>query len=419
MNGVSYYDELSSKLVEHANDLLHIIGFAPKSADVMERVVILALIFIIAYLSYLLFNKIIIRIVHYVVNRTKRRWGKILYENSFFHRLFGLIPPLLILMFAPLPFRNESSTVLICIEKISYIYIIIMFVKLLYSIINSMFSYFVNEEDDGYQSYKSASEIVKIFLVVFALLVIVGVITGQKITTMIAGLSAFAAVLLLIFKDTLLGFIAGIQLAQNRMIKLGDWIQMDQYGANGTVFEMSLITIKIRNFDNTIVTVPPYSFISSSFINWKGMSETGFRRIKKTILFDINGIKRIDSVFIEKVKSNPLLNGLLDPQYMDPDPKRCKEQDMSTNMGLYRIWLEHYLMTHPHVRHDQYLIIQGNESNGGGYPLLVMFFIDTTVWETYEIIQSRIFEEIMTVLPVFELAPYQFAGMLNPANGQS
>lgn len=419
MNGVTYYDELSSKLVEHANDLLHKLGFAPKSADDMERVIVLALVFILAYLSYLLFNKIIIRIVHCAVNRTKRKWGKILYENKFFHRLFGLIPPFLVLMFSPLPFRNEASTVLLIIEKVSYIYIIVMFVKLVFSFINSMFSYFVNEEDDGYQSYKSASEIIKIFLVVFALLVIVGVITGQKITTMVAGLSAFAAVLLLIFKDTLLGFIAGIQLAQNKMIKLGDWIQMDQYGANGTVFEMSLITIKIRNFDNTIVTVPPYSFISSSFINWKGMSETGFRRIKKTILFDINRIKRIDAGFIEKVKANPLIDGLLDPEYMDPDPKRCKEQDKSTNMGLYRIWLEHYLMKHPHVRHDQYLIIQGNESDGGGYPLLVMFFIDTTVWETYEIIQSRIFEEIMTVLPVFELAPYQFAGMLNPANSNT
>ena len=98
---------------------------------------------------------------------------------------------------------------------------------------------------------------------------------------------------------------------------------------------------------------------------------------------------------------------------MDPDPKRCKEQDKSTNMGLYRIWLEHYLMNHPHVRHDQYLIIQGNESTGGGYPLLVMFFIDTTVWESYEIIQSRIFEDVMTVMNIFELAPFQYTSYLN------
>ncbi|MGL5786518.1 MAG: mechanosensitive ion channel family protein [Bacteroidales bacterium] len=414
MNGVSYYDEVSSKLVGHATEFLHKLGVAPKSSDVIERVVILALIFIVAYLTYLIFNKFVIRILHCIVSRAKRKWGILLYENNFFHRLFGLIPPLVILLFAPLPFRDQSSVLLEIIEKGSYIYLIVMFVKLIFSSMNTLFYYFVKEDDDGYQSYKSAIEIIKIFLVVFALLVIVGVVTGQKITTMIAGLSAFAAVLLLIFKDTLLGFIAGIQLAQNKMIKLGDWVQMDQYGANGTVFEMSLITIKIRNFDNTIVTVPPYSFISSSFINWKGMSETGFRRIKKTILFDINTIKRIDDSFIDKIKDNPLLGGYLNPEYMDPDPKRCKEQDKSTNMGLYRIWLEHYLMHHPHVRHDQYLIIQGNESDGGGYPLLVMFFIDTTVWETYEIIQSRIFEEIMTVYPVFELAPYQFAGMLNP-----
>ncbi|MGL5227763.1 MAG: mechanosensitive ion channel family protein [Bacteroidales bacterium] len=407
------YDHWADKIMSIARDVLHFFGFTPQSADTFERVVILTVIFLLAYLSYLLFCRIGVRIIYAIVSRSKHKAAMVLYDNRFYRRILGIIPPLVVLTLAPLPFRNEASTLLVLIEKSCYIYIIVMLVKALFAFTSFLFNELVSEEDDGYQSYKSMIEILKILVVVFALLIVVGIITGVKLSTMLTSLGAFAAVLMLIFKDFILGFIAGVQLAQNKMIKIGDWVQMDQYGANGTVFEMSLITIKIRNFDNTIVTVPPYAFISGSFINWKGMSETGFRRIKKTILFDINTIKRIDDAFIQKITGNPLLEGYLDEKYMDPDPKRCKEQDKSTNMGLYRIWLEHYLMNHPHVRHDQYLIIQGNESTGGGYPLLVMFFIDTTVWESYEIIQSRIFEDVMTVMNIFELAPFQYTSYLN------
>lgn len=404
------YSEVSDWFIKHANQFLRDVGLSSQSADSFDRLVILAGVFLVAYITYLLLSKVVIRGVHGIVKRTKTRYDTILYDNFFFHRLFGLVPPLLVEFLAPLAFKNPDNMLLGFIEKGVAVYVTIIFIKVCTALINSAFQYFANGNSDGYQTYKSAAEIMKISVIVFGCLVIVGIFLSKSVAGVITGLSAFAAVLMLIFKDTLLGFIAGLQLAEYKMVKVGDWIVVPDSLANGTVIEMSLITIKVQNFDNTIVTVPPYSLISGQFQNWKGMSDSGVRRIKKTILLDQLTIKRIDESFIAKVKDNPILGGYLDDKYMTENTGgiTTSPRDMTTNVGLFRVWVQHYLQNNPDVSVNPYIVLQGDESTGAGYPFLLNFFINTTVWQDYEIIQSRIFEEIMTAVEVFDLKLFQY-----------
>lgn len=401
---------LPDEILKIAKHFLTSMGFSSSRADLWDRFLVLLTILFIAFLLYLLFNKVLIRIVHYIVTHTSTHWDIILYRRKFFHRVFGLIPPLVILLLLPLAFSSGYSKILSFLEKLINIYLTVISAKILISIIESAFDYYLMKHQMATSPYKGVVEMTRLFIQTIMLLAIIGIIMNLKLTGVLTGLSAFAAVLILIFKDTLLGFIAGLQLAQNNMVKIGDWITVPNTLANGTVTDINILTVKVQNFDNTYVYVPAYTLISSPFQNWDGMVQSGVRRIKKAILIDVSTIRRPDEDELNKVFADTTVS-----QYISADDYAQLQKDMKThipnidtNLGLFRLWTRMFLVHHPNVTNDPYLIIHDLASDGTGLPVELIFFITTTDWNNYENIQSLIFEQIMSMLSHFDLRQFQF-----------
>ena len=244
---------------------------------------------------------------------------------------------------------------------------------------------------------KALIQIFQVILFFVGGIVIVSVLINKSPTALFAGLGASAAVLMLIFKDTILGFVAGVQLSANDMLRIGDWIQLSDGSANGIVQEITLNTVKIQNWDNTISTVPPYTLVTTTFKNWRGMQESGGRRVDKTIKLDVNTLKFCSNEMIAHIRKEiPLMN--------DIGPM---DNTMPTNIQLYRIYIERYLRSHSIVNTNLDLIVAQREPTQFGIPIEVYFFLSDKVWNEFEQIQSDIFDHLLVMVKEFDLKLYQ------------
>jgi small-conductance mechanosensitive channel len=240
---------------------------------------------------------------------------------------------------------------------------------------------------------------VQIVLYFIGGIIIIAVLINKSPSVLLTGLGASAAVLMLIFKDSILGLVAGVQLSQNNMIQIGDWIQMPDGSANGTVEEITLNTVKVRNWDNTLSMIPPYTLVSSTFKNWRGMQESGGRRADKMIYIDVNSLEECSQEMVDNmVKSFPLLKGKLQGAVMT---------DRLTNAQVYRTYIFAYLKTHPYVNPDLDIIVTQKEATPYGMPIEVYFFTREKDWALYEKQQSDIFDHLMSIAPEFGLRLYQ------------
>ena len=268
----------SDIIFQKVKTLLTQLGFSGSRADMWDRIMVLIMIIIVAYLCYLLFSKLLIRIVHYIVTHTKTKWDLFLYNRKFFERLFEFIPPLMVLILLPLAFTSDYQKLLNILEIVINIYLTIIAARIAISILCAGFDYYLERHELTSSPYQGVVDMGRMIIQIVMVLVIVGLIMNMKLKEVITGLSAFAAVLILIFKDTLLGFIAGIQLAHNNMLKIGDWITVPNSNANGNILEINILTVKVQNFDNTFVYVPCYSLLTGSFQFLSGMTEAGVVR---------------------------------------------------------------------------------------------------------------------------------------------
>ena len=229
-------------------------------------------------------------------------------------------------------------------------------------------------------------------------IVVIAILVGKSPKVLLTGLGASAAVLMLIFKDSILGFVAGVQLSQNNMVRIGDWIQMTDGSANGTVEEITLNTVKVRNWDNTITMIPPYTLVSVPFKNWRGMQESGGRRADKCIVIDMNTLMVCTDEMIERIRTDlPLMAQSKDDNALE----------ILTNIQLYRLYIERYLRQHPDVNQDLDIIVTQKEATPYGLPIQVYFFTRDKTWDVYERKQSDIFDHLMTVASDFGLRIYQ------------
>ena len=240
---------------------------------------------------------------------------------------------------------------------------------------------------------------VQIVLYFIGGIIIIAVLINKSPSVLLTGLGASAAVLMLVFKDSILGLVAGVQLSQNNMIQIGDWIQMPDGSANGTVEEITLNTVKVRNWDNTLRMIPPYTLVSSTFKNWRGMQESGGRRADKMIYIDVNSLEECSQEMVDDmVKSFPPLKGKLQGAVMS---------DRLTNAQVYRTYIFAYLKTHPYVNPDLDIIVTQKEATPYGMPIEVYFFTREKDWALYEKQQSDIFDHLMSIAPEFGLRLYQ------------
>lgn len=247
-----------------------------------------------------------------------------------------------------------------------------------------------------------------------AILVVISIIFKVDMTAIGAGLTALSAVLMLVFKDTILGFVASIQLSNNDMVRVGDWITMEKFGVDGDVIDISLATIKVKNFDLTVSTIPPYSMLTESFQNWRPMQEDGGRRVKRSILIDMQSIKFASPELLERLHNSPALAEYIDQVVVDiqrDNKERGLESSFSrrelTNVGLYRRYIELYLKGHSKVHRRFTCMVRQQQPTPQGLPLELYFFTDTTAWTDYENIQSDIFDHLLAVIGIFELSVFQ------------
>ena len=281
--------------------------------------------------------------------------------------------------------------------KLTVVYLIMIGLLVANSLLTAFLEIYSKSEKNRNHPLKALVQGMQVVLFFVGGIVVVGVLIDKSPTALLTGLGASAAVLMLIFKDSILGFVAGVQLTQNNMVRLGDWIQMPDGSANGTVEEITLNTVKVRNWDNTITMIPPYTLVSSPFKNWRGMTESGGRRVDKMIRLDMDSMEIMTpDMTADLKKSVPLMR--------DYTPS---EGEHPTNSQLYRIYIEKYLRSHPVVAQNLDLIIAQREPSEFGLPIEVYFFLTDKVWNEYEKIQSDIFDHLLSMASEFGLKLYQ------------
>lgn len=334
--------------------------------------------------------------------------------NRIVSRSLWFIPPFVLHIMLPYAFAS-NSTALDYMQRVIVVGIIVVLVNVLNTLITIFWNIFYENSRLRNRPMKGILQIVHGIFIALGSIVSVSVIINRSPTVLITGLGAFAAVLMLIFKDSILGFVAGIQLAQYDMVRNGDWITIPGTVVNGVVTDVSLNTVKVRNYDNTTIMLPPYTLISQPIQNWRGMKESGGRRIMQSIIIDLNTIQFCSAQLIEHLAAQPLIgsfikNSNITPCTEDTPLDALSSNCASTNLGLFRRYIFDYLSRHPDIQHEGYtLMVRTLEPDMNGIPLQIYCFTTTTHWEAYEDIQSQIMEYIAAVLPMFDLYPFQNA----------
>ena len=318
-------------------------------------------------------------------------------QGRLFRYIFYILPGIVLYYLLPYLEAIESKTMLIITTRLCVVYIIGCILFAINALLLTIYDIYRTKDKQRSRPMKALIQIFQVILFFVGGIVIVSVLINKSPTVLFAGLGASAAVLMLVFKDTILGFVAGVQLSANDMLRIGDWIQLSDDSANGIVQEITLNTVKIQNWDNTISTVPPYTLVTTTFKNWRGMQESGGRRVDKTIKLDVNTLKFCSNEMIAHIRKEiPLMN--------DIGPM---DNSMPTNIQLYRIYIERYLCSHPIVNKNLDLIISQKEPTQYGVPVEVYFFLSDKIWKEFEQIQSDIFDHLLVMVKEFDLKLYQ------------
>lgn len=380
------------------NEILIDWGVDPKLANMFDETIIAVLMIGVSIgLDYLCQAIFVGGMKHYT-NRAPHQWNTLLMKRRVVHHLIHILPGILVYFLLPLAFVRGKE-ILDFSQKICAVYIIAAILFTINGLLLVMLDVYNARDKQKNRPMKGFVQVLQVLLFFIGGIVIIAVLVNKSPMTLFAGLGASAAVLMLVFKDSILGFVAGVQLSANDMLRIGDWIQLPNGVANGTVEEITLNTVKIRNWDETISTVPPYTLVNNSFQNWRGMQESGGRRVNKNIYLDMTTLKFCTPEDLDAIRKNV-------PLMADYQPA---EGEVPTNSQLYRIYIERYLRSLPVVNQDMDLIISQKEPTTYGIPIQVYFFSRNKVWREYERIQSDIFDHLLAIVGKFDLKLYQYS----------
>lgn len=370
-------------------------GIDKENLSWSTRLTLVALILLISYIMTKLFRHLVIPAVHKITSRTKATWDDYLFNEKMMTSFCRMIPPIMFYLLLPFVFNNIPQ-VLDILLKGCLIYLVITTLMLVNSFLNSLYEISNEHETLRNRPLKGIYQMINLVAIGIGIILIISILIDQNAATILAGLGASAAVLMLIFKDSILGLVAGVQLSANDMLRPGDWITMPKYGADGDVLEVSLTTVKVRNFDKTITTIPPYALVSDSFQNWRGMRETGGRRIKRSIFIDMTTVHFCS----EREKEMFASRGWI-------DEAQAKPETQVVNLYVFRNYLQNYLREHPRTHKELMIMVRQMQPTSEGLPLEIYCFSNTTVWPEYEQIQGEIFDHILAVIPEFGLRIFQ------------
>lgn len=378
----------------------------------------LALLAGVALLVQAVAQVLIVRVVRIVVQRTANRWDDALLAHRVFHRAARILP-YLVIQFGIAWVPDLAPKAVMVIGNLALATTLLYATLAIAGILDAAQTVYALSEHARTRSIKGYVQLGKIALYVVAAIAIVATIVDRSPWLLLSGLGAMSAVLLLVFKDTIMSFVASVQLTSNDMLRVGDWIEMPQVGADGDVVDIALHTVKVQNWDKTITTIPTWRLISESFRNWRGMQQSGGRRIKRTLFVDAGSVGFLDDAEIERLSKLHLLGSYLtDKQRSLADANAAlgtaagvpANTRRLTNIGTFRAYALAYLKTHPNIHDGMTCMVRSLQPSATGIPIELYCFTNTTVWAEYERVQGDVFDHLLAILPEFGLRMYQ-----NPA----
>ena len=329
------------------------------------------------------------------------KWRPFLIKRKLGHHILLLVPGVILYMLPYIAFERGTGIIRV-LHRIDIIYMLIVVIMIANSLLLAFLDFYSTTDKNRKHPLLGLIQGLQVVLYFIGAIIIVAVAIDKSPTVLLTGLGASADVLMLVFKDSILGFVAGVQLSQNNMIRLGDWIQMPDGSANGNVEEITLNTVKVRNWDNTLTMIPPYTLVTTPFKNWRGMQESGGRRSDKNIYIDVNTLEVCTPDMISDIrKAVPLMDSFI--KSLPPEG----ESKLTTNVQMYRIYIELYLRSNPDINTALDIIVTQKEATAYGLPIYVYFFTKEKAWAVYERKQSDIFDHLMTMANEFGLRLYQ------------
>ncbi len=412
--------EQEKNLIEKLSDWLKELfisdwGLSEALARWLHLIVFILIIFVIAWAVDKLTKQVIIVLIKRIVRKTKTTYDDILLEQGVFNRLAHISPALVVYYMLPTILTDFSSGVEF-LQDLTVMYMILVGIMVIVAFLNALNAIYNMRENAARVPIKGYIQVVQIIIILIGVVWALGILFNFDPKGFFAGLGAFAAVLMLIFKDTILGVVASIQITANKMLSIGDWISMPSRQADGTVLDISVNTVKVQNWDKTIATIPTYALVTESFHNWRGMEESGGRRIKRSVNIDMSSVKFCTPEMLNKFKKIQLISDYVDSRQAEVEEYNKKlGADESipvngrrmTNIGTFRKYLEEYLKKHPKVHPDMTFLVRQLQPTDRGIPIEIYVFSNDQAWASYESIQADIFDHILAILPEFELRVFQ------------
>ena len=374
-----------------------------------NKYILFGLISLFSLFIYILIRYVVLRVVFHLFEKTSTKLDDILIERGFLNRISYVFPLLVFYnLFKHLIGDYEIvNRLLLCLVAI----VLVAAINALLNVLNDIYNKSKYSDSINVKSYV---QILKLIVNLFAIIIIIAILTGQSPFYLLSGIGALTAVLMLVFKDTILSFVSSIQINSNNLFKIGDWVEAPQFGADGDVIDIALHSIKIQNWDKTISIIPTHKLVDSSFKNWRGMTDSGGRRIKRSINIDLNSIKFCDDVLIEKLKSITIISEYLNNKLSEINNHNESISKNSiingralTNIGTYRAYVKAYLKNNKYIHENMTFLVRQLSPTENGLPLQIYVFSNNTNWVEYEEIQSDIFDHLLAALEQFDLKIYQ------------
>jgi miniconductance mechanosensitive channel len=396
-------------------DLFIDTGMSNNLASFLSITVVVFSMAVISWLANIIAKAIILKVVTRIVKNSKTQWDDIFLEQKVFTRLSHFAPALVIWFLSAWALKPYILW-LALIHNLTYIYMLCIGMIVLISFIESWHQIYQMLPIAKHRNIKGYVQLLKIFVILVTTLIVISVVFKKEVSTLLAGIGVMASVLILVFRDTLVGIVASVQLSSNKMLQVGDWITIPKRDVDGVVSDITLNTVKIQNFDKTVVSVPTFALVQDSFQNWKGIEESGIRRIKRPLLIDMKSIKFLDSVLRKKLYRIPELKEYIETTENAGMNINLEEPENGspfftynrlTNLGLFRYYGESWLSKHPKTAKDQTIALRHRTPEGKGLPLEIYVFSNDRGFIGYENFQNEIFEHLLAMIPEFELKVFQ------------
>ncbi len=403
-------------IIKKIDEWLGSMGVNQELVADMDQYVVLGIIVIAALLIDFICRFVVLQIVDHLVKQTKATWDDILFDRKVLKNLTRIIAPVLIYLFVPIFLETESTAFLSFLLKLCQIYVIASILRFLSSLFVAIYHIYSEKEAYRYRPLKGLLQTAQILLFLIGGIMIMSILLDRTFDKLILGLGASATILMLVFRDSILGFVSGIMLSANNMLRIGDWITVPKYGADGNVIEISLNTVKVRNWDNTVTMLPPYALTNDSFQNWRGMFESGGRRIKRSVNIDMTSIRFCTPEMLDKYKKIEYVG-----TYVEQTEQAIKIYNeerhidnsilvnglRQTNLGVFRAYLSNYLKHLPNLNADMFCMVRYLPSSEMGLPVELYFFSSVTAWADYERILADVMDHVFAIIPEFDLRVFQ------------